>query len=146
MEISEVCKSSFDWMSSIAATGGAIIRHNQKNLGSLLIVTPILSICQATDNLLPTLEDAPTWRLSQSELLLRISDHIGGVYVAMEILVMRLSFDQEHTSPDELVEIGCELMRRLKVNGAQIPTSHTGCRLSENPAYSGTRVPQQRSA
>lgn len=50
-------------------------------------------------------------------LLLRISDHPDGVAIAMEILFMRLSFNRDRSSPDELVEIGCELMRRLKVTG-----------------------------
>ena len=52
-----------------------------------------------------------------NKLLLRISDHPDGVAVAMEILFMRLSFNRDRSSPDELVEIGCELMRRLKVTG-----------------------------
>jgi hypothetical protein len=53
-----------------------------------------------------------------NKLLLRISDRPEGVDVAIEILVMRLSFDQESSSLDELVEIGCELMRRLRVTGS----------------------------
>jgi hypothetical protein len=52
-----------------------------------------------------------------NNLLLRISDRPQGVDVAMEILFMRLSFNREGSSPDELVEIGCELLRRLKVTG-----------------------------
>jgi hypothetical protein len=50
-----------------------------------------------------------------NQLLLRISDHPEGVDIAMEILVMRLSFERERSSSEELVEIGCELMRRLNV-------------------------------
>lgn len=50
-------------------------------------------------------------------LLLRISDHPDGVAIAMGIFGMRLSFNRDGSSPDELVEIGCELMRRLKVTG-----------------------------
>ncbi len=47
-------------------------------------------------------------------LLLRISDRAGGVDVAMEILYMSLHSDQG-SSPDELIEIGCGLTRRLKL-------------------------------
>ncbi|MBI3476657.1 MAG: hypothetical protein HY010_13070 [Acidobacteria bacterium] len=52
-----------------------------------------------------------------NELLLRISDRYAGVDIAIEILIMRLSFGQESSTPGELVEIGCELFRRLKVTG-----------------------------
>jgi len=52
-----------------------------------------------------------------NKLLLRISDPPDGVAIAMEILFMRLSFNRDRSSPDELVEIGCELMRRLEVTG-----------------------------
>ncbi|MGO8910191.1 MAG: hypothetical protein ACLQDM_12855 [Bradyrhizobium sp.] len=48
-------------------------------------------------------------------LLLRISDHRDGIYVAVEILYMRLFSDQGGISSDEFVEIGCELMLRLDV-------------------------------
>jgi len=50
-----------------------------------------------------------------NKLLLKISDRPEGVDVAMEILFMRLSFNRESSSPEELVEIGCELLRRLRV-------------------------------
>jgi hypothetical protein len=40
-----VCNSSFDRNSRTAATVGATIRQNHKNLGSLLIPTPGLSCC-----------------------------------------------------------------------------------------------------
>jgi hypothetical protein len=56
-----------------------------------------------------------------NNLLLRISDRPEGVDVAMEILFMRLSFNRESSSPDELGEIGCELLRRLKVTGGIDP-------------------------
>ena len=62
-----------------------------------------------------------THRLSGSEfneLLLRISDRDDGVDIAIEILIMRLSFGRESSTPDELVEIGCELFRRLRVTGS----------------------------
>jgi hypothetical protein len=48
-------------------------------------------------------------------LLLRISDHDEGIYVAVEILYMRLFSDGVSVSPKEFVEIGCELMRRLNI-------------------------------
>jgi len=54
-------------------------------------------------------------------LLLRISDHSDGIYVAVEILYMRLFSDQGRISPDEYVEIGCELMLRLDVTGSTDP-------------------------
>jgi hypothetical protein len=54
-------------------------------------------------------------------LLLRISDHSDGIYVAVEILYMRLLSDQGRVSPDEYVEIGCELMLRLDVAGSTDP-------------------------
>lgn len=62
-----------------------------------------------------------THRLNGSqfnELLLRISDRYDGVDIAIEILLMRLSFGRESSTPDELVEIGCELFRRLKLTGS----------------------------
>ncbi|HEY6764671.1 MAG TPA: hypothetical protein VI386_07860 [Candidatus Sulfotelmatobacter sp.] len=48
-------------------------------------------------------------------LLQKISDHSDGIYVAVEILYMRLFSDRVGISPDEFVEIGCELMLRLDV-------------------------------
>ena len=51
-------------------------------------------------------------------MLLRISDRDDGVDIAIEILIMRLSFGRESSTPDELVEIGCELFRRLRVTGS----------------------------
>ena len=56
-----------------------------------------------------------------NKLLLGISDHIEGVDVAIEILYMRLLSGQGRTSSEEFVEIGCELMRRLKVTGGTEP-------------------------
>lgn len=56
--------------------------------------------------------------LEFNELLLRISDRDDGVDIAIEILIMRLSFGRESSTPDELVEIGCELFRRLRVTGS----------------------------
>jgi hypothetical protein len=54
-------------------------------------------------------------------LLLRISEHNEGIYVAVEILYMRLLSDRDGISPDEFVEIGCGLMRRLDVTAASDP-------------------------
>jgi hypothetical protein len=51
------------------------------------------------------------------ELLLRISGHTEGLDVAIEILYMRLSSGQGRLSPDEFVDVGCELMRRLNATG-----------------------------
>jgi Biotin-lipoyl like len=48
-------------------------------------------------------------------LLLRISDHDEGIYVAVEILYMGLFSGGVSVSPKEFVEIGCELMRRLNI-------------------------------
>jgi hypothetical protein len=56
-----------------------------------------------------------------NELLLKISDRPGGADVAIEILFMRISFNRESSSPEELVEIGCELICRIKVNGGTNP-------------------------
>ncbi len=49
-------------------------------------------------------------------LLLRISDHDQGIYVAIEILYMRLFSAGGRVSPNEFVEIGCELVRRLDIS------------------------------
>jgi hypothetical protein len=54
-------------------------------------------------------------------LLVRISEHSDGIYVAVEILYMSLFSDQGRVSPDEYVEIGCELMLRLDVAGSTDP-------------------------
>jgi len=48
-------------------------------------------------------------------LLLRISDHDEGVYVAVEILYMRLLSDGGRVSPNEFIDIGCELIGRLNI-------------------------------
>jgi hypothetical protein len=53
------------------------------------------------------------------ELLLRISGHTEGLDVAIEILYMRLSSGQGRLCPDEFVDIGCELMRRLNATGGK---------------------------
>lgn len=75
-----------------------------------------------------------------NELLLRISDRDDGVDIAIEILIMRLSFGRESSTPDELVEIGCELFRRLRVTGSTDSNLAYGCRSSEETAYSEKRV------
>ena len=54
-------------------------------------------------------------------LLVKISDHNKGIYVAVEILYMRLLSDHGGISPDEYVEIGCKLMLRLDVTGSTDP-------------------------
>jgi hypothetical protein len=46
-------------------------------------------------------------------LLLRIAAVAGGVDIAIEILCMRISYARDQSSPSELVEIGCGLMRQL---------------------------------
>ena len=48
-----------------------------------------------------------------NSLLLRIAAHDGGLNTAIEILCMRISYASDQSSPSELVDIGCELMRRL---------------------------------
>jgi hypothetical protein len=50
-----------------------------------------------------------------NELLLRIAAKPGGFDIAIEILLMRLSFPEgrKHSSPSQIIYIGCELMRRL---------------------------------
>jgi hypothetical protein len=50
-----------------------------------------------------------------NKLLLRIAREPGGLHVAIDILCMRLSFDEgrRNSSPAELNDIGCELMRQL---------------------------------
>lgn len=55
------------------------------------------------------------------ELLLRISGHAEGLEVAIEILYMRLSSGHGRLSPDEFVDVGCELMRRLNATGGTDP-------------------------
>ncbi len=50
-----------------------------------------------------------------NKLLLSISKRVNGVDVALQILMMRLSFNRDRSSPDELVEIGCDLVLRLNV-------------------------------
>lgn len=54
-------------------------------------------------------------------LLLRISDRSDGIYVAVEILYMSLFSDRGRVSPEEYVEIGCELMLRLDAAGSTDP-------------------------
>jgi hypothetical protein len=48
-----------------------------------------------------------------NNLLLRIAVEPGGLDLAIEILHMRISFASNQSSPSELIDIGCELMRRL---------------------------------
>jgi len=50
-----------------------------------------------------------------NNLLLKIADKPGGVDIAFEILPMRLSFARSQSSTSEIIEIGCELLNRLKL-------------------------------
>ncbi len=54
-------------------------------------------------------------------LLLKISDHNEGIYVAVEILYMKLLSAQGNVSSDEFVEIGCALMLRLDMTSSMDP-------------------------
>lgn len=40
--------------------------------------------------------------------------YLTSVDIAIEILIMVLSFGRESSTPDELVETGCEIFRRLE--------------------------------
>jgi hypothetical protein len=48
-----------------------------------------------------------------NSLLLRIAGEPGGLDIAIEILGMRISHARGQSSPTELTDIGCELMRRV---------------------------------
>ncbi len=48
-----------------------------------------------------------------NELLLLIASSQDGVNIAIEILCMRISFARDQSSTSELIDVGCELMRRL---------------------------------
>ncbi len=48
-----------------------------------------------------------------NNLLLRIAGEPGGLDIAIEILGMRISYARGQSSPTELIDIGCELMRRV---------------------------------
>jgi hypothetical protein len=48
-----------------------------------------------------------------NKLLIRIAREPGGLDIAIEILSMRISFAANRSSPSELIDIGCELLRRL---------------------------------
>jgi hypothetical protein len=48
-----------------------------------------------------------------NNLLRRIAAKPGGLDIAIEILGMRLSFARESSSPAELIDIGCDLVRQL---------------------------------
>jgi hypothetical protein len=63
----------------------------------------------------------------------RISDHNEGIHVAVEILYMRLFSDQGRISPNEFIEIGCELMRRLNI------TADTGPNFAQRLQIIGKR-------
>jgi hypothetical protein len=52
-----------------------------------------------------------------NELLLSISDCADGADIAIGILSMRLSFSRAQSSPEELITIGCELLRRRPLAG-----------------------------
>lgn len=56
-----------------------------------------------------------------NKLLLKISDREGGTDIAIDILSMRLSFSRDRSSPEELIEVGCELLRRLRRTGNMGP-------------------------
>jgi hypothetical protein len=51
-----------------------------------------------------------------NSLLLRIAAQPGGLDIAIEILCMRLSFEEgrRNSSPSEIIDVGCELMRQLE--------------------------------
>lgn len=49
-----------------------------------------------------------------SNLLLRIAKEPGGLGIALDILGMRLSFARTQSSSEELIDLGCDLMRQLK--------------------------------
>lgn len=53
-------------------------------------------------------------------LLMQIAEKPEGVDIAIELLLMRLSFAQGASSPSELVDIGCELLRRLRFGRGKI--------------------------
>ena len=53
-----------------------------------------------------------------NRLLLKISDCPDGAAVAIDILFMRLSSSRDRSSAEELVEIGSELLRRLRFTGS----------------------------
>jgi hypothetical protein len=48
-----------------------------------------------------------------NDLLMRIAGSSEGLDIAIEILSMRISYAAGRSSPSELVDIGCELMRRV---------------------------------
>ncbi len=63
-----------------------------------------------------------------NRLLLRIAERPGGPDIAMEILSMRLSSGEglRHSSSPEIVDIGCELIRRLGLGNNRNPqASHS---------------------
>jgi hypothetical protein len=57
-----------------------------------------------------------------NELLLKISDKPEGVGIAIEILSMRLSFARSQSTTSEIIEIGCELLRKLKLGQREEPS------------------------
>jgi hypothetical protein len=64
----------------------------------------------------------------------RISDHNEGIHVAVEILYMRLFSDQGRISPNEFIEIGCELMRRLNITADTGPNFAQRLQIIGKPA------------
>jgi len=50
-----------------------------------------------------------------NDLLRKIADKLGDVDIALDILSMRLSFARSQSSTSEIVEIGCELLGRVKL-------------------------------
>jgi hypothetical protein len=54
-----------------------------------------------------------------NRLLTRIAEEENGLDVAIELLTMRLSFDEgrRNSSPSELIDVGCDLMRRVSFAG-----------------------------
>ena len=61
-----------------------------------------------------------------NNLLMRIAAEPDGLDVAIEILCMRLAFDEgrKNSSPSELVDVGCELMRRITFTRRNAPDDY----------------------
>ena len=78
-----------------------------------------------------------------NRLLLRIAAVPEGVNVAIEILFMRLAFNdgRRHSTDSEIIDIGCELMRQLKFSNSKdisldhrVKTVATNCLVGEKGA------------
>ena len=70
------------------------------------------------------------------------SDHSDGIYVAVEILYFSLFSDQGRVSPDEYVEIGCELILRLDVAGSTDPNFAQRLQIVGRRCLLGARAPR----